>query len=243
MSRNWKHQWKDQYWDNKDPWQRRDAKSSYGWLKRSLVAVILFALAYGAAASHTAPGQAAVAGLRYLLTTQTNFVYLREQLIKYMPQNADYSLLKRVQSTLAKPADPLMYMSCPVNGKVVSQFGWQADPVSKKDTMHEGIEMEAPVGTVVHAAAAGRVKTVIVSTTYGKMLIIEHSEDIDTVYGRLGDVMVKPGDIVSQGQVIARMGNPDGGSQPLLYFEVREKGQAIDPVPRIQRSLPVKEGE
>ena len=72
------------------------------------------------------------------------------------------------------------------------------------------------------------------SAQYGKVMIIEHSRDIESVYGYLGEVLVKQEEVVSQGQIIARSGKNSLTALPLLYFEVREKGKAIDPLSRIK---------
>jgi murein DD-endopeptidase MepM/ murein hydrolase activator NlpD len=142
-------------------------------------------------------------------------------------------VLKRVQTTVAKPADPLLYMSKPVEGKLVMQFGWQTHPVLKQEIKYEGIEIEADLGTGVHAAAAGKVKLITDSARFGKMLIIDNGNDIETVYGHLGEILVGQGEMVSQGQVIARVGKT-GINSSTLYFEIREKGISIDPLSRIK---------
>lgn len=210
---------------------------------RTVVAVLLFALVYGAHTSGTSLGRSVIDGLRYVMTVETDFAYLADQMANYAPKGMDVSVLKRIQSTMTKPADPLMYMTKPVNGKVVSPFGWRTNPASKQEMLHEGIDIEAAVGAPVKSAAAGKVKMVIDSAQYGKTLIIEHSQDIDTIYGHLGEVLVNPEEVVSQGQVVARVGKSDQSVSPMLYFEVREKGKAIDPLTRVKGEIPVKEGK
>lgn len=152
-------------------------------------------------------------------------------------------MLKRVQSTVSKPADPLLYMTKPADGKLSAHFGWQTHPVLKQEMMNDGIGIEAQLGSSVRAAAPGRVKTVSESAKYGKTVIIDHGQEIETMYGHLGEVLVKAEDTVSQGQVIARVGKSGITSGPTLYFEVREKGKPIDPLTRIKGELPVKEGK
>jgi murein DD-endopeptidase MepM/ murein hydrolase activator NlpD len=97
-------------------------------------------------------------------------------------------------------------MTNPVDGKVVTRFGWQIHPVLKQEVLQEGVGLEAPLGAPVRAAASGRVKAVADSARHGKVLVVEHSKDIDTLYGHLGEVLVKEGEAVSQGQVVARVG-------------------------------------
>lgn len=229
-------------WDSKDPWQQyREPENNFGWLIRTVIAALVFALVYGTYVSETTLSRTVADAVKYVLVTETDFAYIADTLANYAPKNMDVSVLKRVQNTVTKPADPLLYMVKPVDGKLISPFGWQVHPILKQEMMHEGIDLEAPLGSPVKAAAAGKAKTVTDSAQYGKMLILEHSQEVDSVYGHLGEVLVKPGDAVTQGQVVARVGKTGIASTPMLYFEVREKGTAVDPLSRIKGDL-VKEG-
>lgn len=238
MSKFGNDRWKANRWDGKDPWSYRETGNDYSWLKRIVVALTVFLLVYAAQASETSMGRLVVDGVRYMLTTQTDFSYLSEQLAKHVPLNMDTAVFKRIQNTLSKPADPLQYMSRPVKGKIVSTFGWQTDPASKQGQMQEGVDMEATATESVLAAASGKVKEATESSRLGKVLIIEHGQDVVTVYGRLGEVLVKPEEMITQGQVVAKMGKSSATGPPLLYFEVREKGKAVDPTSRIQGQPP-----
>ncbi len=241
MAKQWNN-WKNQ-WDTKDNWQYRDEEPDYGWLKRTVVAVVVFAVAYSAHISESMIGRATDKGIRYILNTQTDFNYMIDQMVSYAPQNLDISLLRRAQSVVSKPADPLMYMTKPVNSNVISGFGWRMHPVLKQEMMHEGVEFEAPLGTGVRAAAAGTVKAVTDSAQHGKTLIIEHGQNLETVYGHLGEVLVKQGDAVSQGQIVAKSGKSGITVGPMLYFELRENGKAIDPQTRLKGDYPGEGGK
>lgn len=230
-------------WDNRDHWQYHEEATDYGWLKRSLVAAIIFAVVYGLCISETTLGQSVTAGVKYMLQTETDFAYITDKITAYAPRNLDLSWLKRAQTTMTKPADPLMYMTKPVDGTLVAQFGWHTHPVLKQEMMHEGIDVEAPLGTSVRAAAPGKIKSVTDSAKIGKNIIIDHGQDISTVYGHLAEILVKPGDTVSQGQVIARVGKTGITTGPMLYFEVRVQGTAVDPLTRIKGEFPMKEGK
>ena len=250
MARGW-NKWKNR-WDSRDNhWASRDYRShnrgeedsAYKLLKKSLIAMIMFAMVYGLHLTDTQLSRAVDDSVRYLLTAQTDFSVLTEEIAKYAPKGFDQSVLKRVQGTVSKPADPLQYMTKPADGKLAIPYGWQTHPVLKQEMMNDGISIEAPLGTSVRAASQGLVKTVNESAKYGKTIIIEHGQDIETTYGHLGEVLVKPGESVSQGQVIARVGKSGITSGPMLYFEVREKGKPIDPLTRIKGEVPVKEGK
>lgn len=243
MARLWNNRSKQYRWDTRDPWQHGEPEPSYGWLKRTVVALLVFVLVYIAYASDTSFGRSVAEAVKYTLTVETDFNYLADKIAEYAPKNMDVSVLKRVQSTVSRPADPLLYMAKPVDGKLSSPFGWRTHPVLKQELMHEGIDLEAPLGSPVRAASAGKVKTVTDTAQYGKVLIIQHSQDIETVYGHLSEVLVKPDEAVSQGQVVARVGKTGMTNVSQLYFEVREKGTAIDPLTRIKEQIPVKEGK
>lgn len=190
--------------------------------------------------SDTRVGQEVTGAVRQMLTTQTDFAYYTARTIEYVtiywPNAANISgipVLKQVQTTISRPADPLLYMTKPAEGQVIAQFGWRFDPAIKQERMFEGIDIAASTGASVRVAAPGTVKVVTDTTKFGKMLIVDHGQGIETIYGHLTDVLVKETDAVSQGQVIARVGKAST-EVPVLYFEVRENGKAIDPLARIK---------
>ena len=225
------------------PWQERNDQNDYSWLKKSAVAAIVFVTVYCFHISETEVGRKVDEGIQYTVSTPTDFTYVIDQVVNRAPTAIDLSVLKKVQMAVSKPADPLLYMSRPVSGKIISPFGWRVHPVSKQEMMHEGIDIEAPLGTNIKAAAPGTVKAVADNAQYGKTLIVEHSQDVDTLYGHLGEILVKQGDIISQGQVIGKVGKTGMVSGPLLYFEVREKGKAINPETRLKGDSPTTEGK
>lgn len=217
-----------------------DEEPDYSWLKKTVAALVIFGLVYGAQVSNTKVGQEVTSVVRQILATQTDFVYYAARTIDYIntywPNSTDLSgipVLKQMQSTISRPADPLRYMTKPVDGQVMKQYGWQGNATSTQDILHEGIEIAAPAGASVRAAATGKVKIVSESVQFGKLLILDHGKNIETIYGHLTDILVKEGDEVSQGQVVARVGKV-GTAVSVLYFELRENGKAIDPLSRIK---------
>jgi murein DD-endopeptidase MepM/ murein hydrolase activator NlpD len=97
---------------------------------------------------------------------------------------------------------------------------------------HEGIDMAAPVGTSVFAAAAG---DVIYAGDhvhgYGNMVVVKHGGDLVTVYAHNSLLLVHTGDRVSVGQEIARIGDTGRSTAPHLHFEVRRGEVPQDPMP------------
>lgn len=224
-------------------YRTKRTRMDFGWLKQAAAALILFTAVYTAAISDTQWGRSVVEGVRYLLTTETDVAYLAERIAPYLPQQLDTAVWKRVQTTVSRPADPLQYMLKPVDGKLTATYGWQMHPVLKQQVMHEGIDISAPAGTPVRAVASGTVRVVEESAQFGKLVIIEHSHDVQSVYGHLAESMVKAGDSVTQGQLIARVGQTGMTPSPKLYFAVSDKGKFIDPLSRIQGEFSGKDGK
>ena len=122
----------------------------------------------------------------------------------------------------------------PLEGEVVSQFGWRVHPVLGNRHHHDGIDIDVPEGTTVHAAAAGEVYFYGEQPGYGNVLIIEHSNGFYSFYGHLSDSFVFAGQYVEMGQAVARSGNTGISSGPHLHFELRNREYPIDP----ERYLP-----
>jgi lipoprotein NlpD len=113
----------------------------------------------------------------------------------------------------------------PVKGKVVSRFGIQPN-----DMKYNGINIAAREGKPVVAAASGTVIHSSLLRYYGNTIIIKHRDSYATVYAYLKSRKVKVGDSVKKGQQIALLGKPENNSKPYLYFEIRRKNKARNPL-------------
>jgi len=118
----------------------------------------------------------------------------------------------------------------PLEGEVVSTFGWRDHPVQNFWHHHDGIDLDVPEGTIVHAAAGGEVIYYGEQQGYGNVLIIEHADGYITMYGHLSSALVAAGRYVEMGQEIALSGNTGISSGPHLHFEVRNGEFPIDPL-------------
>ena len=118
----------------------------------------------------------------------------------------------------------------PVRGPVNSEFGRRSSPWSD-DALeaHSGIDIGAPRGTPVIAPAAGTVVFAGTQPEYGVTLIIDHGNDIKTLYGHLTRVTVTAEQRVERGQVVAQTGNTGRSSGPHLHYEIQVKGQPVNP--------------
>jgi len=103
---------------------------------------------------------------------------------------------------------------------------------------HPGLDIAVPSATQVRAAGGGMVVEVSETPEYGKMIRLSHPEKYETLYGHLSQTLVKQGDKVPLGAVIALSGNTGRSTAPHLHFEVRKDGQAVDPMQLIQEKRP-----
>ncbi len=110
------------------------------------------------------------------------------------------------------------------SGTVTSGFGM------RHGTMHDGVDIAAPVGTAVHAADSGVVVFVGRLNGYGNTVIVRHSDNFVTVYGHNSRILVSEGSAVARGQNIAEVGTSGRTTGPNLHFEVRYDNHAYNPL-------------
>jgi septal ring factor EnvC (AmiA/AmiB activator) len=118
----------------------------------------------------------------------------------------------------------------PVRGSVIGTFGPEKHPKWGTTTINNGIDIQAAIGTPVRAVARARVDyTSEDYGTYGQMIILNHGDGYYTLYGHLSAISVSVGQEVVAGATIGRVGDTGSLKGPILHFEVREGGGALDP--------------
>lgn len=118
----------------------------------------------------------------------------------------------------------------PVDGaRFRSRFGNRADPFNRRLHFHSGIDLAARTGTPIRATAGGRVIFSGQKAGYGKVIEIDHGNQIVTRYGHASRLIAKKGDLVQPRQHIADVGSTGRSTGPHLHFEVLEDGVATDP--------------
>ena len=120
--------------------------------------------------------------------------------------------------------------SNPVNATYnSSSYGWRIDPFNGNKAFHEGLDFTANTGTPIRAAADGIVALAEVSGGYGNMVKIEHGAGLETRYGHASKLLVKAGERVVKGQIIAEVGSTGRSTGPHLHYEIRLNGESLDP--------------
>jgi murein DD-endopeptidase MepM/ murein hydrolase activator NlpD len=117
----------------------------------------------------------------------------------------------------------------PLEGRVGSSFGQRQDPINGEGAFHSGIDIDAPYGSPVRAAADGDVTEAAMNSGYGREIVIEHGHDVMTVYGHLSAMSVVPGQHVLRGRVIGLVGQSGRATGPHLHYEVRVHKVPVNP--------------
>ena len=119
--------------------------------------------------------------------------------------------------------------SAPINVAVGSGFGFRSDPFSGRAALHTGLDFPSDVGTPIMAAAGGVVRSTDFHPAYGNLLEIEHGNGLVTRYAHTSKILVKAGDLIKRGQVVALVGTTGRSTGPHLHFEVMVEGVLQDP--------------
>jgi murein DD-endopeptidase MepM/ murein hydrolase activator NlpD len=110
-----------------------------------------------------------------------------------------------------------------------SPFGIRTDPIVHEAAMHTGIDFRGDTGDPIRTTASGTVTIAGWSGGYGKMVEIDHGNGLVTRYGHLSEIDVDLGDSVRAGAIVGKLGSTGRSTGPHLHYEVRVKGEAVDP--------------
>jgi murein DD-endopeptidase MepM/ murein hydrolase activator NlpD len=118
----------------------------------------------------------------------------------------------------------------PFAGEITSPFGWRIHPVFGTQKFHTGIDLGADYGDPIKAADSGVVIHADWLGGYGKAVIIDHGNGLQTLYAHNSELVVSNGQTVRKGQLISRAGSTGYSTGPHLHFEVRRNGSPTDPM-------------
>jgi murein DD-endopeptidase MepM/ murein hydrolase activator NlpD len=130
-----------------------------------------------------------------------------------------------------------MEWQTPVNGRITSNFGMRTHPITGENRHHHGIDIAAPRGTPIEAAATGTVVFAGKRGGYGNTVVIEQTDGRQTLYAHADQLLVNVGETVQAGQTIATVGSTGRSTGPHLHFEVRENGQPVDPAATLAKGF------
>ncbi len=112
-----------------------------------------------------------------------------------------------------------------------SSFGIRYHPILRVVRPHEGIDLTAPKGSNIYATADGKIlQAGYRAGGFGKKILVDHGYGYQTVYGHCDEVLVKPGQMVTRGDVIGKVGSTGLSKSPHLHYEVHVNGRPVDPI-------------
>ncbi len=117
---------------------------------------------------------------------------------------------------------------CP-GARVSSEFGWRDEPIAGAGNTHKGLDLAAPAGTPIYAAAAGTVSIARYSNSAGNWIVLNHGNGLQTYYMHASALYVSEGQTVSKGQNIAAVGSTGQSTGPHLHFQVMVNGTPVNP--------------
>lgn len=118
----------------------------------------------------------------------------------------------------------------PAQGVITSGFGYRRAPVRGASTYHQGIDIGGSIGDPIAASDGGTVTFAGWNGGYGYQVVVKHYDGSESLYSHLDSYSVQPGQVVSQGDQIARMGSTGTSSGPHLDFRIRVNGKFVNPM-------------
>lgn len=169
--------------------------------------------------------------------TAPDFISVIDQLSNQI-ENREQQLAT-LDALLAKRKlqDDIFVAGRPVKkGWISSRYGRRTDPFTGQSAFHGGVDFAGKEGTEIYAVAAGVVTWSSERNAYGNLVEINHGGGFSTRYAHNKKNLVKVGDVVKKGEVIALMGATGRATGPHVHFEVFKHGRAVDPATYIQRA-------
>lgn len=163
----------------------------------------------------------------------------------YFRSRTQYDFLRQVELTSHRSGSMWQWLEntspsiWPVQGRLSSSFGRRLDPFLGKGAFHAGVDLAAPRGTPVVAAADGITGSSGWFARYGKRVVLMHGRSsLSTLYAHLSEIYVRPGQVVRRGEVIGRVGRTGRATSSNLHYEVRYRGTPVNPYKYLRKSTP-----
>ena len=198
---------------------------------RLLTALAIFVLAWVLVLTGGTVGQLARNGVAYVL--DANYELSRLNWSPVVDQVSGWLGLKRgldvqVGTPIPQGGDAVQRPGLPAAGQLARGFGWQkgSDGWPRFST---GVELVVAKGSEVRVVLPGKVNRVVKDSNLGTVVVVDHSDQLSSLYGRMGAVGVQSGQQVAQGQVLGAT------ESTFLHFEMKDGDQLVDPVQRLQQ--------
>ncbi len=209
---------------------RRNETESVGsykcaMLKQAVLCLLLFIVALFIKVSPKPELDTARNGIKQLVNSQTDFTALPAQIAEWFQTN----ILHKEGSETVRGGEVLTTMQLPVSGTLSSGFGLRSHPTDGVEKFHYGVDIAADEGKKIQCAATGAAVEVGESPDYGNYILVQHEEDIYTLYAHCQQVLPQVGDKIEAGQVIATVGMSGNATGPHLHFEIRSGSTWLDP--------------
>ena len=159
-----------------------------------------------------------------------------DYLLSSIPPRISHESRSVLHTTMAPAGWPIM-------GRLESGFGARSDPFSQEGSYHSGLDITAPIGTRVNVTADGVVLTAGFAaglSGYGRVVVIDHGNGYQTLYGHLSRVMVMPGQQVRQGDAVGEVGMTGRTTGPHLHYEVRMGSAPVNPYRFLNKPVAVQ---
>lgn len=165
-----------------------------------------------------------------------------ERLMLHLPPGFDDELAAASQVMMTATAYGLAW-PVPASTKVTSGFGYRIHPTLGTKKLHTGVDLAVPPGTQVRATAAGVVRRASEDGVNGRVLVIDHGRGVTTAYCHNSKLLLKVGDLVKEGQVVALSGNTGRSTGPHLHYQLELASAPVDPLLyRVGASAAVADG-
>ncbi|ATB42245.1 hypothetical protein CYFUS_007723 [Cystobacter fuscus] len=160
-----------------------------------------------------------------------------EHLARHWPSGLEAATGAAAQALALATAFGLAW-PVPEHTPVSSPFGYRLHPVLGTRKLHTGVDLVVREGSEVLAVAEGRVRRASEDAVNGRVLIIDHGRGVTTAYCHNSELLVRPGERVARGALIARSGNTGRSTGPHLHYQLALSSQPVDPLRFRTRSRP-----
>ncbi len=174
----------------------------------------------------------------------------------FVAKNINYSAMDIASSTLSEAKYKMEYLklmqdliykmpiTTPVKGtRITSYYGVRMHPILNIKMLHHGIDFKGPVRATIHATADAKVKFSGWSNSFGNVIILDHGDDIISIYAHLSGSKVKNNQVIKKNDIIGFQGSTGRSSGEHLHYEIRYKGRSINPVKFLQMNEIIRKNQ